>query len=214
MLHQLTAEEVRIIGALIEKELTTPEYYPLTVNSLMNACNQKSNRLPVVNYNAEVVEKTLDSLREKKYAVRQTGADIRVPKYRQTFTEALNLSPPQTAALTVLMLRGPQTIGEIKGRSGRMFNFENLKQVEDTLLELKERETSLVERLPRQTGMKEARFAHLLSGEPAFPTAQIEFEVNREPVEKLASLEEEIEKMKAEMEKLKNEFADFKKQLE
>jgi len=124
---KLDTIEARVIGSLIEKELTTPEYYPMTVNSLVNACNQKSNREPVVNYDDKQVEDTLNRLRDKKFARRITGSDIRVAKYRQTFTEELQLTSQEIAVLTVLMLRGSQTPGEIKGRTGRMHIPINLR---------------------------------------------------------------------------------------
>jgi uncharacterized protein YceH (UPF0502 family) len=211
----LTFEEIRVIGSLIEKELTTPEYYPLTINGLKNACNQKSNRDPVVAFDENIIETTLDKLREKSLASRITGSDIRVPKYRQVFTEAMHFSPEEVAVICVLMLRGPQTPGEIKSRSGRMFNFESLAQLDEVIQNLMNREKPLVMKLPRQTGMKESRYMHLLSGE-----AEIEVQGNQK-VEttsnddvRIINLETELESLKNEVNELKAQFEKFKHQFE
>ncbi len=211
----LTFEEIRIIGSLIEKELTTPEYYPLTVNALKNACNQKSNRDPVVSFDESIIENTLDKLREKSFASRITGSDIRVPKYRQVFTEAMKFLPEEIAVMCVLMLRGPQTPGEIKSRSGRMFNFESLAQVDDVLQKLMNGEKPLVVKLPRQTGMKESRYMHLLSGEPEIET-QIN-EIKDTPSnddDRITKLETELELLKNEVNEIKIHFEKFKQQFE
>ncbi len=211
----LTFEEIRIIGSLIEKELTTPEYYPLTVNALKNACNQKSNRDPVVSFDESIIENTLDKLREKSFASRIIGSDIRVPKYRQVFTEAMKFLPEEIAVMCVLMLRGPQTPGEIKSRSGRMFNFESLAQVDDVLQKLMNGEKPLVVKLPRQTGMKESRYMHLLSGEPEIET-QIN-EIKDTPSnddDRITKLEEEFELLKNEVNEIKTQFEKFKQQFE
>lgn len=209
----LTFEETRIIGSLIEKEITTPEYYPLTLNALKNACNQKSNRNPVVDFGEDFLEKTVEGLRNKSLISRVTGGEIRVPKYRQVFTEALNLSAEETAVVCVLMLRGPQTPGEIKGRTGRMFPFENLVQVDEVLQNLINRETPLAVKLPRQTGMKEARYAHLLSGgqdiEQQLPLNEIENPLNED---RIGKIETAIEELKDELDELKKEFEEFKNQ--
>jgi len=214
-MEDLTFEEVRIIGTLIEKELTTPEYYPLTVNSLMNACNQKTNRDPVVSFDEKIIETTLDSLRSKALARRVTGSDIRVAKYRQSFTEKLNLSPEETAIMCVLMLRGAQTTGEIKGRTGRMFYFESLARVEEILKNLMELENPLIVKLPRQTGMKESRYAHLLSGMPDTEKSndQKDSAATNEQ-NKIEELQKEHELLKTKLEDLKNQFEKFKKQFE
>ena len=211
----LTPEEVRVIGSLIEKELTTPEYYPLTLNSLVNACNQKSNREPVVNYSDTTVDETLDSLREKALVRRVTGSDMRVPKYKQNFTEEFSFSPEQTAVMCVLMLRGAQTPGEIKNRTGRLFNFENLSRVEDVLKNLMQREKPLVVKLPKQPGTKESRYTHLLSGEPAIDSAAaFEEETSAIDKERIDKLEEEVGNLKTEIAALKDKFEKFKKQFE
>lgn len=209
----LSSIEIRVIGAFIEKELTTPEYYPLTVNSLVNACNQKSNRDPVVSYNDMQIEDTLNKLREKKFARRVTGSDIRVAKYKQTFTEELKLTPQQTAVMAVLMLRGPQTPGEIKGRTGRMFNFESLSQVDNVLNELSKDENKFIVKFPRQMGMKESRYMHLLSGEPTkYSTDPLTVELST--TERLGMAEKEIEQLKKEIAELILKFEQFKKQFE
>jgi len=210
---ELTFEEARVIGSLIEKELTTPEYYPLTVNSLMNACNQKSNREPVVSFDDKIIEAALESLRGKALARRVTGSDIRVAKYRQSFTEELNLTPQETAVICVLMLRGPQTPGEIKGRTGRMFSFESLSQVDEVLQKLIQREEPLIVKLPRQAGTKESRYAHLLCG--ALVNAEGEQNnINAKPNEddRITKLESEIENLRAELNDLKDQFERFKNQ--
>ncbi len=214
-MNLLNNEEIRIIGSLIEKEITTPEYYPLTVNSLKNACNQKSNREPVVSYDEELIQTSVDALRERRMVRRVTGSDMRVAKYRQTFTEEMNLTSPQVAAITVLMLRGPQTLGEIKGRSSRLYAFENLIEVEDTLKELSARDEPLVAKLPRKTGMKEARYAHLLNGETEI-TEEDKSEEMVQPVnnERIDLLAEEISSLKNEITSLKEEFEKFKKQFD
>jgi len=162
----LNEYEARVVGSLIEKQMTTPDYYPLTLNALTHACNQKNNRDPVVAYDEPTVQRALDSLREKKLAYVFTGSESRVPKYGHLFPKSYDLSPPEVAALCVLLLRGPQTVGEIRGRTGNLHQFESLAEVEVTLQGLMTREAGpLVARLPPPAGAKEPRYAHLLSGE-------------------------------------------------
>jgi len=215
----LTPVEVRILGSLIEKDLTTPEYYPLTLNALTNACNQISNRDPVVSFDEKTVARALDTLREKKLVWMVTGVG-RVPKYEHRFGEAFKLAEQEVAVLCVLMLRGPQTVGEIRGRSGRLYEFKELEQVELTLQALLAAEPPLVAKLPRQSGMKESRYAHLLAGEvqieerevaPRFEPATLE--VQREN-ERLARIEQELGEVRAQLNELKQQFLDFKKQFE
>lgn len=202
----LTFEETRIIGSLIEKELTTPEYYPLTINALKNACNQKSNRNPVVTFDENLLESVLEKLREKALVTRVTGSDMRVAKYRQIFTEELKLLPGEVAVICELMNRGPQTPGELKNRGGRMFNFESLVQVDEVLQSLMNREKPFVIKLPRQPGTKESRYAHLLSGEPDIKAASnIEIE-SPTGDERISSLEEKVELLKNELQELKSQF--------
>jgi uncharacterized protein YceH (UPF0502 family) len=160
---QLDAIELRVLGSLLEKEIATPEYYPLSLNALLNACNQKSNREPVVSFDEETVENALAGLREKGLAMRITGRDIRVPKHSQRFTELFNLGRREAALMCVLMLRGPQTVGELRGRSERLYTFDDLEAVESTLNRLAEMD--FVRQFPRQAGFKEPRYAQLLSGD-------------------------------------------------
>jgi uncharacterized protein YceH (UPF0502 family) len=204
--------EARVIASLIEKELTTPEYYPLTLNSLKLACNQKSNRHPVVDYDDNTVLSTIDSLRDKGLVLMVTGGGSRVAKYRHSFREHFQLSERQVAALGVLMLRGPQTVGEIRGRTTRMYEFESLDEVQQTLDELTRREEGpYVVQLPKRTGQKDVRFAHLLCGEPSVePVAE-----NGEPAsDRLAELEEEISTLRRDLEALREDFAQFRKEFE
>lgn len=215
----LTTTEVRVLGSLIEKELTTPEYYPLTLNALTNACNQISNRDPVVSYDDKTVARALESLREKKLAWMVTGVG-RVPKYEHRFNEALQLAEQEVAVLCVLMLRGPQTVGEIRGRTGRLYEFKELEEVELTLQALMAAQPPLVTRLPRQPGTKESRYAHLLAGEvqvegrevaPRLEPATIEV---RQENERLVNLEGHVAELQADLETLKQQFLEFKKQFE
>ncbi len=211
----LTFEETRIIGSLIEKKITTPEYYPLTVNSLKNACNQKSNRNPVISFDENIIESTLTKLRDKTLVTRVTGSDIRVPKYRQIFTEELKLKPDEIAVICVLMLRGSQTPGEIKTRTGRLFNFDNLLQIEETINGLMNREKPLVTKLSRQAGMKESRYAHLLAGEPIVENVQENKEDSTNQYEeRITALESEIKNLESKLEILNNQFVQFRKQFE
>ena len=169
---ELTPEEARVVGALAEKQLTTPQYYPLTLNALVNACNQTSNRNPVVSYDDATVERALQGLRDKGLARAVLSPGNRAPKYRHLLEEALALVPEELAIFTVLLLRGPQTTGELRTRTERMYAFSSLDEVEATLDRLATRhEEPLAERLERQPGQKEARYAHLLGGrapEPRF----------------------------------------------
>lgn len=211
--------EVRVLGALVEKQLATPDYYPLTLNALMNACNQLSNRDPVVSYDEQAVERAVDSLRGKNLAYVFYGSESRVPKYKHVMTEIFRLSPPELAAMCVLMLRGPQTVGEVRGRTGRLHNFADLSEVETTLDGLARREEPLVMKLPRQTGRKDARYAHLLSG---VPTVEEETEEHRGGAravtggnsDRVARLEAEVETLRGEMAELRQRFDEFKKQFE
>src|SRR6266568_2651535 len=162
----LSEIEVRVLGALIEKQITTPEYYPLTLNALTAACNQKNNRNPVSSYSESEIDEALFSLRDKNLAYVFHGSTSRVPKYKHVVPEVMHLSPPEVAAMCVLMLSGPQTVGEIRTRGHRLFEFPGLEEVEETLRSLSTKDTDpMVVKLPRQPGQKDARFVHLLSGE-------------------------------------------------
>ena len=217
----LNPAEVRVLGSLVEKDITTPDYYPLTLNALTNACNQSSNRDPVVAFGEKDVVRALDSLREKSLAYEFQGADSRVAKYGHRFDKFFNLQRPEIAILCVLMLRGPQTVGEIRGRTGRMHEFAGLGEVEAVLDALILRQAlPLVVKLPRQPGLKEQRFAHLLGGVVELPPP--EFAPNQEPAvvevrfenERLAKLEQDSASLRAELADLKRLFDDFRKQLE
>lgn len=212
MLQVLDAAEVRVLGALIEKEATTPEYYPLSLNALVNACNQKSNREPVVDYDDETVLAAIESLREKRLALIVTG-NGRVTKYGQRLSETLNLGRRELAVLCTLLLRGPQTLGEIKDRSERMFSFGDLAETERLLQKLEELpEGGLVRKLPRQPGQKEARYAHLFSGEPV-PVAGGEKSPGNEAPSRVSMLEQELQALRGEFEELKQRFNDLESQL-
>jgi uncharacterized protein len=172
---RLTAAEARALGALMEKEATTPEYYPLSLNALLNACNQRSNREPVMNLDEDDLRQALHGLEAKGLAGRAQGAEGRVPKYEHRLGEAFNLSRAEGALLCVLLLRGPQTPGELRGRTERMQSFDEIADVLAGLEKLMQREPPLAAVLPRQPGTKESRYAHLLSGSVeaiALPTAE------------------------------------------
>ena len=160
----LSPAEIRVLGALIEKEVTTPEYYPLSLNALINACNQRSNREPVMNLDEEAVRQALHGLEDLHLAGRARSADGRVTKYEHWLGEAFNFTRAETALICVLLLRGPQTPGELRGRTERLHRFEEIGDVLAALQKLMEREPPLAAVLPRQPGTKESRYAHLLSG--------------------------------------------------
>lgn len=211
--------EVRVLGSLIEKELTTPEYYPLSLNALTNACNQSSNRDPVVHYDEGTVKAAVDRLRRYSLVRSIQRTDARVMKYTHLLDEALGLERPEVAALDVLMLRGPQTLGEIRTRAGRLYEFPSLEDTEATLIRLIERSpTPLVVRLARQPGQKEARYAHLLSGEPVVEAAPSVEEVpspNAEPdADRLGALERSVELLRDEVASLRSELAELKRVFE
>ncbi|HEV8042964.1 MAG TPA: YceH family protein [Bryobacteraceae bacterium] len=201
--------EVRVLGSLLEKEITTPEYYPLSLNALVNACNQKSNRDPTVNFDEETVQQALHSLRDKGLLLAITGAGSRVQKYAHRISERLNLGRRELAVLCELMLRGPQTLGELRTRAERMHPFDDLEQVQSVIDRLPE----LMTKLDRRPGEKESRFAHLLSGPPA--VSQNEPEPPAPPRhDRMAALEAEIAQLRHELEDLKQQFAGFRKQFE
>ena len=200
-----------MLGALIEKEATTPEYYPLSLNALVNACNQKSNRDPVVEYDADTVEDAVERLREKKLALTIVGSG-RVKKYAQRISETLNLGRRELAVLGTLLLRAPQTLGEIKDRSERMFTFADPAEAEGTLDKLAESpEHALVKKLPRQPGQKEARYAHLLSGEPR-ADAPTEAAAPAQPT-RITQLEQQVQELRSEFDQLKRRFDELEGQL-
>lgn len=221
----LNGTEARILGSLIEKEITTPDYYPLSLNALVNACNQKSNRDPVMNLDEPGVREALHSLELHGLAGQGGGFDSRVAKFEHRLDEVLNLTRGETAVLCELLLRGPQTPGELRGRTERMYSFAELSDVQSTLDKMISREPALVVVLARQPGRKEQRYTHLLSGEPetaalAVATAgssgpsvdSAATGMNRE--ERMARLENEVQALRKEVAALKQEMADFRRQFE
>ena len=214
----LNDTDVRVLGSLIEKELTTPEYYPLSLNALTNACNQSSNRDPVVHYDEGTVKAAVDRLRKYSLVRSIQRADARVMKYMHLLKEAMGLDGSELAALGVLMLRGPQTLGEIRTRAGRMFEFPNLEEAEATLNRLIERSPEpVVARLPRQAGQKEARYAHLLSGEPETTSASAAVAEADEPphqTDRLAELESAVERLRGEVAELRAELGELRRVFE
>src|SRR5258708_176846 len=201
--------EVRVLGALLEKEITTPEYYPLTLNALVNACNQKSNREPVVSYDDEIVDQALGLLREKRLAFQVTGAGMRGPKFGHRIVEVLNLGRRELAILCELMVRGPQTVGELRNRSERMHRFDDLEGVETCLRNLAERpDQALVKQLERQPGTKEPRWAHLLSGD-VVETVYAGSEVTSTRTDRMATLENEVRDLRERLEALERQWKDF-----
>lgn len=209
----LSETETRILGALVEKQITTPEYYPLTLNALTAACNQKNNRHPVTSYTENDVSAAVETLREKNLVYVFYGSTSRVPKFKHVMPEVLHLTAPETALMCALMLRGPQTPGELRGNASRLYEFAGLDEVEQTLAGLITHEPdTLVVRLPRQAGQKEVRFAHLLSGAPA--------DIPIDPLPPAASipsrqtLEQKVDALSTEVEKLRLQFEEFKKQFD
>jgi hypothetical protein len=210
----LTDIETRVLGSLIEKQVTTPEYYPLTLNALTLACNQKNNRQPVTSYTESQVADAVESLREKNLAYVFYGSTSRVPKYKHVVPEVMHLSPSETALMCVLMLRGAQTPGELRGNAARLHEFSGLEEVEAVLNGLITHEPEpLVVRLPRQPGQKEVRFAHLLSGEIDVEALASEPErpSRQSAVERL---EQKVDALAAEVEGIKEQFEQFRKQFE
>lgn len=212
--------EVRVLGSLVEKKITLPEYYPLSLNALTNACNQKSSRNPVVSYDEQTVLRALDSLREKSLAWVFKGVDSRVLKYGHVFEKSYELSEEEVAVLCVLMLRGAQTLGEIRTRCNALWNFNNLEEVEATIQGLIEKDTgALIVKLPRQVGTKESRFMHLLAGEVPVDyqeAAPREASGARTRIdeERVIKLEEQVATLQQELAELQQQFIEFKKQFE
>ena len=213
----LTDTEIRVLGSLVEKDITTPDYYPLSLNALVNACNQKNNREPVTNLTEEQVRQSLSTLQEKRLAGPASGADSRVSKYEHRLQEVFNFTRGEIAVMCVMLLRGPQTPGELRGRTERMYHFETLDDVQSNLQRLIQKDPPLVKMLARQPGKKENRYAHLLAGEIE------EAEVTRvekalapsaSEASRIQSLEAEISELKTEIASLKQQFAEFRKQFE
>jgi hypothetical protein len=213
----LSDVEARVLGALIEKDITTPDYYPLSLNALVNACNQKNNRDPVMSLAEDAVRDALSSLQEKRMAGPAGGADSRVTKYEHRLQEVFNFDRREIAVVCVLLLRGPQTPGELRGRTERMYRFETLDDVQSALQKLMERQPSLVRVLPRQPGTKESRYLHLFSGDvsPDFVAASATAEPRSAgfPIEsRVANLEGEVASLRSEIADLRRELAEFKRQ--
>jgi uncharacterized protein YceH (UPF0502 family) len=215
----LTEIETRVLGCLIEKDITTPDYYPLSLNALVNACNQKNNRDPLMTLDEAAVRDALSTLQEKRLAGPASGADSRVTKYEHRLQEVFNFDRREIAVVCVLLLRGPQTPGELRSRSDRMYHFEVLEDVVSTLDRLAQREPPLARVLPRQPGTKESRYTHLFSGEPP---AQPDVERAPSPApagasptaDRLTTLEEEVSRLRQELSEVRQQLAAFRKQFE
>src|SRR5262245_39412888 len=207
---------------MVEKHIATPDYYPMTLNALVNACNQKNHRDPVVSYDETIVAKALDGLREKNLAYVFHGSEARAPKYGHLFPKAFDLSEAEVPLMCVLILRGPQTPGELRSRTQHLRNFESLAEVETLLQGLSLRDDPLIAKLPRQPGSRESRFAHLLGGPVEIeqreipqpqPTLAPSVQQAQAGNDKIAKLEEEIASLRQELNELKQQFAEFKKEL-
>jgi uncharacterized protein len=207
----LNEVECRVLGALAEKEITTPEYYPLSLNALINACNQKSNREPVMNLDEAAVRKALHSLDAQSLVRSVSASDSRVTKYEHRLQEAFNFYRHEIAILSVLLLRGPQTPGELRGRTERLHHFDDLSALQSSLQHLMKREPPLVKVLPRQPGTKEARYAHLLSGDVGGFEARPD--VVASPATAISVYSERLTHLVDEVAALRNEVADLKEQL-
>jgi uncharacterized protein YceH (UPF0502 family) len=218
---KLSEAAARVLGALVEKEITTPEYYPLSLNALLNACNQKTNREPVMNLDEDAVTAAIRSLSDFELAGAANTSDSRVRKYEHRLGEAFNFTRPEIAVICVLLLRGAQTPGEIRGRGERLHHFEELNDVQAALQKLMQREPALVKVLPRQPGTKESRYKHLMSGDVEIAANEGAHDDVRgrsgvEPVDggRMARLEAEVEKLRSEVAELREQFAQFRKQFE
>ncbi|UWZ84837.1 YceH family protein [Occallatibacter riparius] len=207
----LTAAQARVLGSLVEKEVTTPDYYPLSLNALMNACNQRSNREPVMDLDEDAVRQALHGLEDLRLAGRARGADSRVTKYEHWLGEAFNFSRAETALMCVLLLRGPQTPGELRGRTERLHRFEEISDVVAGLEKLMQREPALVAVLPRQAGSREARYAQLLSGAVSGTAGSVGPEVS---VVSSPEHDERIAQLEASVEELRKEVAELRKKIE
>jgi len=215
----MTSIEIRVLGALIEKDITTPDYYPLSLNALVNACNQKNNREPVMELDEDSVRQALDTLQARRMAGAAGGADSRVTKYEHRLQEVFNFDRREIALVCVLLLRGPQTPGELRGRTERMYHFDSLEDVQSTLQRLMQREPPVAVMLARQPGTKESRYMHLFAGEveaaaqavPVVSESRITEPANPG---KISSLESEVASLREEVAELKRQFAEFRKQFE
>jgi uncharacterized protein len=205
----LSEVEARVLGALIEKEITTPDYYPLSLNALVNACNQKNNRDPVMSLDENAVRDALYTLQQKRLAGSASGADSRVTKYEHRIQEVFNFTRAEEAIMDVLLLRGPQTPGELRGRGERMYRFEELSDVQAALLKLMQRDPPLVKMLPRQPGTKESRYAHLLSGDVETWSGPEETGISPDT----GADDQRLSRLESEVADLRRELADLKQQI-
>lgn len=207
---ELSKEAVRILGVLMEKEMSTPEYYPLTLNSLRTGCNQKSNRSPVVSFGELEIMGALDELKELRLVGHVSGAGSRTDKYRHALAEAWELSAAECAVLACLALRGAQTMGEIRGRTGRLYTFSDMAEAESTFSGLCDRAHPLVVQIAKMPGQKEARYVHLMSGEPEPEALQPSI-----PIEEGASpRRDELDRLRDDIARLREEFEAFRSQFE
>jgi uncharacterized protein len=218
MALSLTENEVRVLGSLVEKDITTPEYYPLSLNALVNACNQKSNRDPVMQLDESAVRDALEALHDRRMAGPAGGANSRVTKYEHRLQEVFNFTRAETAVLCVLLLRGPQTPGELRGRTERLHRFESLDDVQSALQKLVQRDPVLVKVLPRQPGTKESRWVHLMAGDVAVPdlsqTAALNIGRDSGDGERIARVEDEVAALRREVGELKDQLERFRRQFE
>jgi len=219
----LTPIEARVLGALVEKDITTPDYYPLSLNALVNACNQKNNREPVMTLDEDAVRDALDGLQSQRLAGPARGADSRVTKYEHRLQEVYNFTRGEIAVLCVLLLRGAQTPGELRGRTERMHRFEDLDQVQSALQRLMQREPPLAAVLPRQPGTKEARYAHLMSGDIDY--SAVEHALTVSPTSggtppdsdlqtRIDHLEQSVAELRSTVEQLTRELTEFRRQFQ
>src|SRR6202140_775054 len=218
LVNLLNEVEARVLGALMEKEITTPDYYPLSLNALVNACNQKSNRDPATNLDDDAVRSALRALHDNSLARSVSAADSRVTKYEHRLQEAFNFDRREAAVFCELLLRGPQTPGELRTRAERMHRFDDLNEAQSALQRLTNREPPLVKVLARQPGTKESRYMHLLSGEPDTVTAPEAHEpsqiASRQSDDKDSRLESEVAELRKDIADLRQQFAAFRKQFE
>ncbi|MES2629884.1 MAG: YceH family protein [Bacteroidota bacterium] len=206
----LDSTEIRVLGALIEKAMTTPDYYPMTLNGLTTACNQKTSRKPVVEYDEETVVLALNTLKRRGLVSTETGGTSRSVKYQHTFAIAYRTDPAELTVIGLLLLRGPQTPGELKSNSGRMYEFDTLEEVQQTLDALSSGETPFIQQLPRKAGQKEQRFMHLFAGE----LPEDDEELPQEPARKtVGELEGRVARLEQELAELKERFETLYKEL-
>jgi len=224
-LIQLSFEETRVLGSLIEKELTTPEYYPMSLNGLVNACNQKNNRLPRTNLSEEDVNEAIESLRLKRLVHRVTLVGSRVPKYQHNAEKEIDLIKAERALISELLNRGPQTTGELNNRADRMFEFDGIQDVEDSLTDMMEREPSLVGVMEARPGQKESRWFHKLAPPPKIeemedgssvyvPAPDQRLDQLDSVLSEFKDLKEEVEALRYQVRELTDDFREFRKQFE